>query len=243
MVDDYYNEQEQWERVKQWMRENGLWLLAGVVIGVAALAGWRWWQERIELQAQEASAKYSQVLEAYSRGDRTRGATLADELRKDHGSSPYADQGDLLVARSLVETNELGKAIERLKGVMDKSSDDQLRLVARLRLARVQLAQGNPDLASATLDGADAGAFAPRYDEVRGDVLLAKGDKAGALRTWRKALEADKEGILDRQAVDLKIADLLADGVADVAAPAAAGAPAPAPATGAAGAPATAAQP
>ena len=220
MVDDYYNEQEQWERVKQWMRENGLWLLAGVVIGVAALAGWRWWQERIELQAQAASSKYSQVLEAYSRGDRTRGATLADELRKDHGSSPYADQGDLLVARSLVETNELGKAIERLKGVMDKSSDDQLRLVARLRLARVQLAQGN--LATATIDGADAGAFAPRYDEVRGDVLLAKGDKSGALRAWRKALEADKEGVLDRQAVDMKVADVLADGVADVAAPAAA---------------------
>lgn len=222
MVDDYYNEQEQWERVKQWMRENGLWLLAGVVIGVAALAGWRWWQERIELQAQAASAKYSQVLEAYSRGDRTRGATLADELRKDHGASPYADQGDLLVARSLVETNELGKAGERLKGVMDKSKDDQLRLVARLRLARVQLAQGNPDLATATLDGSDAGAFAPRYDEVRGDVLLAKGDKPGALRAWRKALEADKEGSLDRQALELKVADLLADGVADVAAPAAA---------------------
>jgi predicted negative regulator of RcsB-dependent stress response len=245
VVDDYYNEQEQWERVKQWMRENGLWLLAGVVIGVAALAGWRWWQERIELQAQAASSKYSQVLEAYSRGDRTRGATLADELRKDHGSSPYADQGDLLVARSLVETNELGKAIERLKGVMDKSSDDQLRLVARLRLARVQLAQGNPDLATATLDGADAGAFAPRYDEVRGDVLLAKGDKSGALRAWRKALEADKEGVLDRQAVDMKVADVLADGVADVAAPAAAatGGAATAPDPAAESAPAAAAKP
>lgn len=239
MVDDYYNEQEQWERVKQWMRENGLWLLAGVVIGVAALAGWRWWQERMELQAQAASAKYSQVLEAYSRGDRTRGATLADELRKDHGASPYADQGDLLVARSLVETNELGKATERLKVVMDKASDDQLRLVARLRLARVQLAQGNPDLATATLDGADAGAFAPRFDEVRGDVLLAKGDKPGALRAWRKALEADKEGSLDRQGIELKVADLLADGVADPAAPAAS----PAPATVAAPAAAPAVKP
>ena len=232
MVDDFYSEQEQWERVKQWLRENGLWLLAGVVIGVAALAGWRWWQERIELQALAASSKYSQVLEAFGRGDRTRGFTLIDELRQDHGSSPYADQADLLAARSLVETSELGKAVERLTRVMKDSRDEQLRLVARLRLARVQLAQGNPDIAMATLDGAAAGSFAARFDEVRGDVLYGKGDKPGALRAWRKALETDVDGSLDRPAVELKVADLLADGVADAAAVAsseAAAAPAGAP--------------
>ncbi len=159
--------------------------------------------------------------------------TLIDELRQDHGSSPYADQADLLAARSLVETSELGKAVERLTRVMKDSRDEQLHLVARLRLARVQLAQGNPDIAMATLDGAAAGAFAARFDEVRGDVLYAKGDKPGALRAWRKALEIDVDGSLDRPAVELKVADLLADGVADAAAAAsseAGAAPAGAPA-------------
>jgi predicted negative regulator of RcsB-dependent stress response len=226
VVDDYYSEQEQWERVKQWMRENGLWLLAGVVIGVAALAGWRWWQDRVEQQALAASTKYSQVFDAFGRGDRTRGFTLVDELRQDHASSPYADQADLLAARSLVESNELGKAVERLTRVMNGSRDEQLRLVARLRLARVQLAQGNPDVALGTLDGAPPGAFAARFDEVRGDVLLAKGDKPGALRAWRKAIAADTDGSLDRAAVELKVADLRADGIADAtAAEAAAGKP------------------
>lgn len=234
MVDDYYSEQEQWERVKLWLRENGLWLLAGVVIGVGALAGWRWWQERIETQALAASAKYSQVLEAFGRADRTRAFTLIDELRQEHAKSPYADQADLLAARSLVETNELGKATERLSRVMNASSDEELRLVARLRLARVQLAQGNPDLAMGTLDGAQAGAFAARFDDVRGDVRYAKGDKPGALRAWRQALAADERGTVDRTSVELKVADLLADGIADSAAAgegsAAAAASAPAPA-------------
>lgn len=251
MVDDYYSEQEQWERVKLWLRENGLWLLAGVVIGVGALAGWRWWQERIETQALSASAKYGQVLEAFGRADRTRAFTLIDELRQAHAKSPYADQADLLAARSLVETNELGKATERLTRVMNESKDEELRLVARLRLARVQLAQGNPDLALGTLDGAQAGAFAARFDEVRGDIRYAKGDKPGALRAWRQALAADEHGTVDRGGVELKVQDLLADGIADVpaagegaaAAPgkpadaaAQGGAPAPAPAPAAAGA-------
>ncbi|MFO1427296.1 MAG: tetratricopeptide repeat protein [Steroidobacteraceae bacterium] len=241
MVDDYYNEQEQWERVKSWMRENGPWLLAGVVIGVLALAGWRWWEQRVERLAQEASSRYAQALEAFGRGDRTRGMTLVDELRRDHGSSPYADQGDLAAARVFVETNELQKAVERLTTVMNGSTDAQLRLVARVRLARVQLAQGNPDSAVATLDGAKPGAFAARFEEVRGDALLAKGDKPGALRAWRKAREADTEGVLDDATLELKIADLVADGVTEPAPSAAAASPAGTAAAPAASGPASAA--
>jgi len=229
VVDEFYSEQEQWERVKRWLRENGLWLLAGVLIGVLGLAGWRWWEQRIEQQALEASSKYSQVLDAFGRSDRTRAFTLIDELRKDHASSPYADQAGLLAARSLVETNELQKAAERLTGVMNSSRDDELKLVARLRLARVQLAQGNPDMAIGTLDGVPAGAFAARFDDVRGDALYAKGDKPGALRVWRKAASTDTEGAVDRNSLELKIADLVGDGVAEPASAAAAPATAPAP--------------
>lgn len=228
VVDEFYSEQEQWERVKLWLRENGLWLLAGVLIGVAGLAGWRWWEQRTEQQALEASAKYSQVLEAFGRSDRTRAFTLIGELRKDHASSPYADQADLLAARSLVETNELQKAAERLTGVMNASRDDELKLVARLRLARVQLAQGNPDMAIGTLDGAPAGAFAARYEEVRGDALHAKGDKPGALRAWRNAVETDTVGAVDRNSLELKIADVVGDGVAEPVAAAATPSMAPA---------------
>ncbi len=222
-MDDYYNEQEQWERVKQWLRDNGLWLLAGVAIGVGALVGWRWWEERFERRAVEASTRYQQLLEAFGRGDRTRGVTLAEELRRDYASSPYADQSDLVLARSFVEAGELGNAVERLERVLRSSRDAELRHVARLRLARVQIAQGNADQALATLAAEETpGAFAPRYAEVRGDALFAKGDRAGALREYRAARSADQGGVLDAALLELKIADLVADGVVEApAAPAA----------------------
>lgn len=219
-MDDYYNEQEQWERVKQWLRENTLWVVAGVALGVGGLAGWNWWKERNERIAVEASVRYQQILEAFARGDRTRGSTLADELRRDYASSPYADQADLVIARTHVEASEFGKAIERLQRVMDGSRDAELRQVARLRLARVQVSQGNPDLALATLAAAkEPGAFEPRFAEVRGDALHAKGDRAGALREYRAARKADADGVLDAELLDLKIADLVADGVTEPAAP------------------------
>lgn len=228
MIDDYYNEQEQWERVKQWLRENGPWLVVGVLLGLGALAGWRWWEQRQETRAQSAGASYGLLLETLQSGDRAKSLVLADEIRKDHGASAYADQADLVVVRALVEAGELGPANERLTRVMKGSKDAQLRLVARSRLARVQLAQGNADAALATLNGAQPGAFGPLFDSIRGDALYAKGDRPAALAAWRKA-EADAAAVkgaptVDLVALQLKIGDLLADGVKDapVAAPVAA---------------------
>ena len=62
--------------------------------------------------------------------------------------------------------------------------------MARERLARVQIAQGKPDAALATLDGTDLGAFAARFQEARGDADFAKGEKAAALTQYRSAKPA-----------------------------------------------------
>lgn len=211
-MDESMSETERWEEVKAWLRENGLWIVAGVGIGVLGLAGWQWWQARTERLAFEAGARYQQALEAFGRGDRTRAFTLIDELRRDHPDSPYRDQAELAAARAYVDTNELDKAAERLRFVMDDTADRELALVARLRLARVQIAQNRSDDAVATLAVEDAGAFKPRYHEVRGDALFAKGDRAGALKEYQAARAGDMASVVDTAVLDLKINDLLPPG-------------------------------
>lgn len=222
MIDDeFYNEQEQWERVKRWLRENGPWLVAGVVLGLGALAGWRWWEARIESRYVQASEAYQQVIATLERGDRAQGIKDIDALRAEYSSSAYADQSDLLAARLHVEADELGQAVTRLERVMKGSKDPQLQLVARVRLARVQIAQGNADAALATLAAVTPGAFAARFAEVRGDALHIKGDRPAALAAWREALAASsdptKPPTVDLEGLRLKIADAVADGVAEQA--------------------------
>ncbi len=231
-MDDYLSEKEQWEVLKGWLRSNGAWIIAGVAVGALLLAGYRWWEARTDRLALEAGGKYQEMLQALDRGDKARAQTLTSELERDYGSSPYIDQAHLAQARVEVDAGELGKAADTLKGVMDKTKDAQLALIARLRLARVQLSQSKPDEALTTLNAVDAGAFKPRFAEARGDVLYAKGDKAGALREYRVAREGALTQSVDSQALDLKIDDLLAD---NTVAAAAASTIAPA-ATGSAGA-------
>jgi len=202
------NEKEQVEWVKEWLRANGPWIVAGIAIGAALLGGWRWYKERHTLQAEAASARYEELVAALGRGDKVRAVTIAEDLKREYEWTPYAGLGELMAARVHVEANELDKAAASLKYVMDTASDKELRSIARLRLARVQAAQGKYDEALATLKVDEPGEFATRYAEVRGDVLLAKGDRAGALREYLAARTGDNEGRVDLSLLDLKIRDL-----------------------------------
>jgi predicted negative regulator of RcsB-dependent stress response len=217
-VEDYLSEREQWEAIKSWLRENGLWILAGIAVGAAGLGGWRWWQDHVDQVALQAGGKYEQMRQAFGRGDHTQALVLLGELERNYSSSPYADQGKLTAARVYVDSGELDKAGKELQAVAQHSQDRDLALLARLRLARVQIAQQKPDDALATLNGIEPGAFAPRYHEVRGDAYYAKGDKATALKEYRTARAADLGGVSDTSLLDLKISDLLAD-AAPVASP------------------------
>lgn len=204
-----FNEQEQWELAKQKFRELWIYVVGGVAIGLAGLGGWNWWKERRVTQAETASARYEELIQAYGRNDATRGATLLDTLKNEYAWTPYPALGSLIAARVQVEANELDKAGATLRFVMDNAHDDEVKLIARLRLARVLSAQGKHDDALALLKVEDAGSFAPRLADTRGDVLLAKGDRDGALREYLAARTApNTEGTIDVETLDLKIRDL-----------------------------------
>jgi predicted negative regulator of RcsB-dependent stress response len=202
------NEKEQLEAAKGWFRENGLWIAGGIAIGALVLGGWNWWHERRDTQAETAAARYSEAIAAYGRGDPGRGQQLVDEINREYAWTPYAALGTLIAVRAHVDANELDQAAAGLKTVMDTAADKDIRLVARVRLARVQAAQAKYDDALATLNFPEIGEFAPRFADARGDVLLAKGDRAGALKEYLAARTSDTLGRVDTELLDLKIRDL-----------------------------------
>jgi len=219
-VEDYLSEKEQWEWVKTQVRDNGPGVVLAIALAVAAVFGWRWWQAHMDARQLAAGAQYMQMVDALEHGNRSQALVMLGELERDHPNSPYTDQAKLLAARVYVDDGQLDRAAAELGAVVEHSKDHDLALIARVRLARVQIAQGKADSALATLGSPEqAGAFAGRYHEVRGDAYFAKGDKASALREYRSAqsaAEANDAGLLE-----LKIADLSAAG----SAPAAAAAP------------------
>jgi predicted negative regulator of RcsB-dependent stress response len=145
---------------------------------------------------------------------------IAGELKAQYADTPYADQATLLLARLDVDSGNLSGAEAKLADVAARSKDPDLRLVAHLRLARVQLAQGRYAEALKSLDDVATPAVDVRVLELRGDVKLAQGDKAAALAEWRKAdaaIQADPAASaqVDAELLRLKIDELGAAGPAE----------------------------
>ena len=208
-MEDYLSEKEQWEWLRGQVTQNAPTVIAAIAITAAGIFGWRWWQAHQDAERVAASARYNQVISALDHGDRAQAFALMGELEREHGASPYADQARLLASRLYVESNELDKANAELTAVMQDSGDHDLALIARLRLARVQIAQGKAAEALATLNGANPGAFAGPYHEARGDAYFASGNQAAALSEYRSAQTAKLGG--DTALLNLKIADLAAN--------------------------------
>jgi predicted negative regulator of RcsB-dependent stress response len=213
MVDEFLSEREKADQLRRWLRENWIWLVAGVALTLAGYYGWRWWESRQAARAVEAGQRFSEMAEAIGAGRREDGVKIAGEVTGEYADTPYADQATLVLARLDVDAGDFSAAESKLARVADGSKDPDLRTVARIRLARVQLAQGRYDAALATLETVAAPSVQARVLELKGDVKLAQGDKDGALAEWRKAdaaVAADpaSAGQLDAELLRLKIDEL-----------------------------------
>ncbi|HVP08661.1 MAG TPA: tetratricopeptide repeat protein [Burkholderiales bacterium] len=199
-------EQEQLAQLRGWWKDNGTTIAAvllAVAVGAAGWQGWRYWQAK---QASEAAALYDGLVKAMQAGDakalRDSGGTLVESYPR----TLYASMGALAAARFHFERGELKDARAQLQWVTERSPSEELRDVARLRLAGVLLDDKAYDEALALLGAKHAEAMAAQYAALKGDVLVAKKQPAEAKAAYRLAIEkaGEREAAL-RASVQLRL--------------------------------------
>ena len=206
-------EEEQIQAIKDWWKRNGSSLLIGIAAALAIVFGWQAWQNHQAQQRTEAANQFANLLNAFSnQADETSGETVAfvaKTLREDYTDSAYAVYGNLILARQqLMNEADAEAAIDSLTWALEKAGENKaLALVVRNRLARAQFSAGQYDEAISTIDAAGSGdAFAAIFSELRGDILLAQGNRDGAREAYLAAREQSQQG---RSGVlELKLADL-----------------------------------
>jgi predicted negative regulator of RcsB-dependent stress response len=208
-LDEFLSEKEQLERIRAWWRENGWYLIGGLVLGALLLFGWNRYQAHQMREAEMAGELYAALREAVESNTPNRARELLTQINAEFPSSPYADQAALLMARMDV-IGAPGEAEAQLRHVMEQSHDPNLALIARLRLGRLLAYQESYAEALAVLGGAQApGPYAARFDEVTGDIHTALGDYEAARAAYQRALSSPSgEILLDRNFVQMKIDDL-----------------------------------
>ena len=181
---------EQVEKLKKWWEENGRSVIAGVIIGVGGLFGYRYWIDLQEATAEAASAQFVQMMEALKSSDNAAVTERAELLISEYADTEYATLARFALARNLVDKGNYDQAQTQLEQIIGTVGDAPLGYLARKRLASVQLQLAQLDQALVTLSVKFPSAFGAGVDELRGDIYAQQGKIDEAADAYREALSA-----------------------------------------------------
>lgn len=207
-MSEYLNDDDRVRALSTWWESNGTTLVVGLVLMIAAVIGWRWYNDHTQAREEAASATYQQYVEARQRGAKSveLDAPLAT-LDSEFQHTGYRIFTLFYRAFDAATAEDYPKATQYLETAVKDAADDRLRDIARLRLARLQLQSGNADAALATLATVGGAGFRSYVAELKGDILMGQ-HKPDEAREAYLAAKAAADPDAAQPVLEMKIVDL-----------------------------------
>jgi predicted negative regulator of RcsB-dependent stress response len=207
-MSEYMTDHDRVEALKRWWDNNGTALIVGIVLGLAVIFGWQYWQKHQLNKAAAASQAYQVLLATSIHKDTDVFIQRAQAIIKTYPHSPYASLSSLLLAHVQVDQHNYQAAYDSNMWVINKSNDAALKQIARVRAARLLLAMHKPDQALALLDTMDDKNFAILVDEVRGDIYVVKRNFQAARQAYMQAQQDAPDSPVLLPILQLKLSSL-----------------------------------
>jgi len=194
-MSDHLTDEEQVEKAKAWLKENGTSIVAGVVIGLGGIFGWQFWDSYQANKAAEGAQAYDRFVQVAQQSEPGKTAEEAASLDEAFANTAYSHFAALELARQQAEAGELDAARVTLEKTRASIRDAAMQAVIDLRLARLLMSQGKLDEAGAMISKLDTGSFAAEAASLRGQIawMQGKNDEARAALEEARALGASDE--------------------------------------------------
>jgi predicted negative regulator of RcsB-dependent stress response len=200
-------EQEKLDELKAWWKHWGNAIIAAVSVFVIVFSGIQWWRSHQRATAGEASVLYSSVTKLATEGDPKKVAAATKTLTDKYAASAYASRAALVAAKTAFDKGDLPGARTQLEWVVANAKEEEVKAIARLRLAAVLGDEKNFDGALRLLDANTNPGFEAATAAMRGDILFAQGKLADAKNAYSMAI-AKTEPQGDKQLLQLKLDSL-----------------------------------
>jgi predicted negative regulator of RcsB-dependent stress response len=203
------SEKEQLDAMRDWWSENGNYVIGGILAGVILIFGINQWRTSTADAQVAASTLYEDVMFGAGSGDLDATVAAATLLFSEYNESPYAAQSRLALARLYMDNARDQDAVEVLTTLIDTNPDQEIALVARLRLAKILLYQGKAEEVVGLIGNQADSAFSSRFREVLGDAHVELEQFVEAEVAYMAALgDASQAQTMDTALIQLKINDL-----------------------------------
>lgn len=197
-------EQERIDALKDWWETNRVVVLGVAGVVVTAIAGYFGWQSWQHSQLVKAESLYKDFTKVVDQRDAAKLPAAAAPILEQTGSTFQASSAALLAAKTAFEAKDFATARQNLEWMISKGAAD-LRPIARLRLAQVLLEEKKFDDALKVLDAIKEDSFIALASDVKGDVLMAKGNKEEARLAWQAAVDKAGERSAIKQLAQIKL--------------------------------------
>jgi len=188
MAVELYDEHEQGERVRSWIKEYSSAIIIGLILAFGGIFGFGQWQDYRTEQQVMGSEYYQVVRQQVSNGDLESAASEYQDMREAVGDTAYVGLAGMHLASAWVEDGRLAVAADLYRGIIDNRRLESLWPVAKLRLARVLEAQGEYEQGLGVLEDDAPMGFEASWAETRGDLLFESGRVEEARSAWEDAL-------------------------------------------------------
>lgn len=201
----YQTEEQQVEAIKGFWKENGNAILGGFAVGMAAFVGYNFYQDS-KLDAELSTAdQFQTVIE----GAEKDGATLkasGEAFIAANSESSYASLTALALAKEAANEQDWASVQTYLTTAVEKAPTAEIKALATIRLARVEVELNELDKALTTLSATLPASFAALVEEVKGDVYVKQDKKDLARNAYQAAIDAD--GLASSPNLQMKLDDL-----------------------------------
>ncbi len=175
------SDEEKAEELKAWWKANGISVVAGIGLAIAGMFGWQQWQQHNLDQSEGASKVFSKL------NKNPNDSELLKKINNEYANSPYAALASLNAAKANCNANNIKACITQLKAASN-STEPNIAIVAKIRLARTLISDKQLDEASNIIASIKATAYNSLTAELNGDLFLAKKEFAKAREAYDKAL-------------------------------------------------------
>lgn len=208
MIADYITEQHQIDRVKSWIRRYGIVLMSGIVVVASCIGIWRYMVSVQHRQVMQASTLYDVMLTKRAQRRYGEVENYAKVLVHHYTETPYAQMAAFMLARNAVQKRAYPIAEHHLYWVMRHSQTAAVRQIARLRLARVLIAEHKSEEALRVLERIEDKDFYGLVYEIRGDAYVSQKNYALARQAYHHALTMLPNAESARPLLQMKYDDL-----------------------------------
>lgn len=208
MAIDNQEEYEQGEQLRVWLRANGMSMIGGIVIGLALIAGWQWWQRKQMLAVENASDAYAAITTAIDAGaDAKKIAAAESKIRTEVPKSVYPALAALRLAAEQVDHGDAKGALATLDAVGPLAAYPAMSDLVQLRAARVLVILGRPADAITRLGKVTDPAWTAVSEEIRGDAEAARGHRDAARDAYARALAKLPDDAPGRNLLQMKLTE------------------------------------